>query len=142
MEGLKLFGQCPYMETTHFKKGLPLSLQPNLFTRIWTQSACFLHLSPTWNQIWAAPSWRWPTSGYFRKICKIPLISAPITSTPSHFSPSNMHPTLFSLLFDVTLFVSPLSNVTLFFSLFSNVSSSLNSTGNDTSAEEEEEPVG
>ena len=47
-----------------------------------------------------------------------------------------------SPLSNVTHCFSPLANLTRFFSLFSNVSSALNSTGNDTSAEEEEEPVG
>ena len=57
------------------------------------------------------------------------MIPASNASTPSPLS-------------NATHCFSPLSNLTLFFSLFSNVSSALNSTGNDTSAEEEEEPVG
>ena len=38
-EDLNQFGQCPYMETTHFRKGLPLPCQPDLVD--WTCSCFF-----------------------------------------------------------------------------------------------------
>ena len=65
----------------------------------------------------------------FREELSKQLIPASNASTPSPLS-------------NATHCFSPLANVPRFFSLLSNVSSALNSTGNDTSAEEEEEPVG
>ena len=67
------------------------------------------------------------------------MIPASNASTPSPLS-NVTH--CYSPLSNATHCFSPLANVPRFFSLFSNVSSALNSTGNDTSAEEEEEPVG
>ena len=73
---------------------------PNsIFSRISTQSVCLLHLCLTWNQIWAAPSWRWPTSGYFGKSSQnkwfqpqMPQPLAPYPMQPTVLAPKPMCP--------------------------------------------------